>query len=96
MRKTINVLTDFSYQNKFIGKYYSIPKLKKIFNSIDKLPYSLRIILESMLRNIDDKVVTIDHINSVINPHAPAGKFTPRAIKIVSSRLMRTIMHGAI
>jgi len=38
---------------------YNLEKLKDIgFGAIDKLPYSLRILLENIIRNLDGEVVT--------------------------------------
>lgn len=49
-----------SYDNTF---YYSLPALEKAMGkSLKRLPVSLRIILESLLRNCDGKRVTEDNI----------------------------------
>ena len=44
------------------GKFYSLPALAKQFPNITRLPISLRIVLESVLRNCDGKRVTAQHI----------------------------------
>lgn len=66
MNQTLNVLKDLSLDGTLRGKFYSIPELEKYgFNNISKLPYSLRIILESMLRNFDNKKITAEHIKAL-------------------------------
>ena len=43
-------------------KYFSMPEL-----GVDKLPYSLKILLENMLRTEDGANVTKDHVNALVN-----------------------------
>ena len=43
-----------TFQN---GKLYSLPELTKKFKNVARLPVSLRIVLESLLRNTDGKRV---------------------------------------
>ena len=47
--------------------YYSLPELKKQGYDIEKLPFSIRILLENALRNYDDFSVTKDHLNTILN-----------------------------
>jgi aconitate hydratase len=48
------------------GKYYSLPKLgKELKTKIDRLPVSIRIVLESVLRNYDGKKITEEHIEQL-------------------------------
>ena len=44
------------------GKFWSLKELAKAYPSIEKLPVSIRIILESVLRNCDGQKVTPAHI----------------------------------
>ncbi len=44
------------------GKLYSLPALTKQFPGIDRLPVSIRIVLESVLRNCDGKKITPAHV----------------------------------
>ncbi|WP_461503653.1 aconitate hydratase [Rhodoferax sp.] len=55
------------------GKLYSLPALAQQFPNIKRLPVSLRIVLESVLRNCDGKKVTADHVAQLAGwqPHAP-------------------------
>jgi aconitate hydratase len=47
------------------GKLYSLPELAKTFPSVNKLPVSIRIVLESVLRNVDGKKVTEAHVKEL-------------------------------
>ena len=60
-----NTLQEFKYAGK-TGKYYSLPTLGKALNvDMSRLPVSIRIVLESVLRNCDGKKVTEEHIRQV-------------------------------
>src|SRR5471032_1850665 len=48
------------------GKFYSLPQLGKALGiNIDRLPVSVRIVLESVLRNCDGKKVTEEHVRQL-------------------------------
>lgn len=47
--------------------YYSLPELKKQGHAINKLPFSIRILLENALRNYDDFGVTKENINTLLH-----------------------------
>jgi aconitate hydratase len=48
------------------GSYYSLPALEKAgFGKISRLPVSIRIVLESVLRNCDGKKVTEEHVRQL-------------------------------
>ncbi|CAB3810883.1 aconitate hydratase AcnA [Paraburkholderia fynbosensis] len=50
------------------GKFYSLPQLGKALNiKIDRLPVSIRLVLESVLRNYDGKKVAEEHITQLAN-----------------------------
>ncbi|AXL50598.1 aconitate hydratase [Paraburkholderia caffeinilytica] len=50
------------------GKFYSLPQLGKALNiKIDRLPVSIRIVLESVLRNYDGKKIAEEHIEQLAN-----------------------------
>ena len=50
------------------GKFYSLPQLGKALNvKIDRLPVSIRIVLESVLRNFDGKKISEEHIAQLAN-----------------------------
>jgi aconitate hydratase A / 2-methylisocitrate dehydratase len=56
---TFNTLESFKLGNGKSAQFYSLPKLGKAgIGNIAKLPVSIRIVLESVLRNIDGKKIT--------------------------------------
>ncbi len=56
------------------GKFYSLPQLgKELKTKIERLPVSIRIVLESVLRNYDGKKITEEHIEQLAN-WKPAAK----------------------
>ncbi|MBS0189508.1 MAG: aconitate hydratase AcnA [Phycisphaerales bacterium] len=60
--------------------YYSLGALKKAgIGHVDKLPYSIKVLLESMLRNLDGFVVTADDVSGLANWNAksPAKEEIP-------------------
>ena len=62
-----NTLQEFKFAGK-TGKFYSLPALEKAIGAkISRLPVSIRIVLESVLRNCDGKKVTEEHIKQLAN-----------------------------
>ncbi|WP_436517138.1 aconitate hydratase AcnA [Ekhidna sp. To15] len=55
-------------------KYFSIFELAKKKPVVKKLPYSIRILLENVIRNYDGFAVTEEHIETVLNWKETAGK----------------------
>ncbi len=52
-------------------KYFSLPKLiKDGIGDIETLPYSIRVLLEACLRNIDNFIVTADDVTNLANWNA--------------------------
>lgn len=49
------------------GRFYSLPELAKTFPNVRRLPFSMRIVLESVLRNCDGRKVTAEHVAQVAN-----------------------------
>ncbi len=47
------------------GSFYSLPALAKTYPSVNRLPVSMRIVLESVLRNCDGKRVTAQQVKEV-------------------------------
>ena len=66
--------------------YYSLPKLAKSGFNINKLPISIRIILESVLRNYDNKKITKNHIDELASWQAHAKR--TNEIPFVVSRVI--------
>ena len=47
------------------GLFYSLPELSKTFPNVSRLPVSLRIVLESVLRHCDGQKVTAEHVEQL-------------------------------
>jgi aconitate hydratase len=47
------------------GQYYSLPALAATFPNVKRLPISLRVVLESVLRNVDGKKITEEHVKQL-------------------------------
>src|SRR3954452_15111907 len=63
-----NTLQTFTYGKKKTGIYYSLPKLEQAgVGPISKLPFSIRVVLESVLRNYDGKRVTEEDVRTLAN-----------------------------
>ncbi|MGH8750536.1 MAG: aconitate hydratase [Burkholderiales bacterium] len=61
-----NTLQEFKLESGKTGKFYSLPALEKAgVGKISRLPVSIRIVLESVLRNCDGKKVTEEHIQQL-------------------------------
>lgn len=59
--------SSLSVENK-IYKYFSLEEIaKKLNKNITKLPFSLKVLLENLIRNYDEKVINKDHIESLID-----------------------------
>jgi aconitate hydratase len=57
------------------GKFYSLPELGKALGArIERLPVSIRIVLESVLRNCDGKKVTEEHVRELAGWKAVAPR----------------------
>ncbi|OYT99283.1 MAG: aconitate hydratase [Burkholderiales bacterium PBB1] len=61
------------------GLYYSLPALAKLMPNVARLPVSLRIVLESVLRNCDGKKVTAAHVEQLAHwkPNAERSEEIP-------------------
>ena len=46
------------------GQFFSLPKLAEAFPNVSRMPISMRIVLESVLRNCDGKKVTTEHVHA--------------------------------
>jgi aconitate hydratase A / 2-methylisocitrate dehydratase len=68
------------------GRYYSLPALERAgVGRISRLPVSMRIVLESVLRNCDGRKVTEQHVRQVANwaPNAPRAEEIPFVVSRV-------------
>jgi aconitate hydratase len=76
----IDMLRPLDAGNGKTGFYYSLPALEeKGFGKISRLPVSIRIVLESVLRNCDGKKVTEKDVETLAawNAKAPAQEEIP-------------------
>ncbi len=55
-------LKTFTTASGKTGQFYSLPALARTHAGVSRLPVSLRIVLESVLRNCDGKKVTKEHV----------------------------------
>jgi aconitate hydratase len=55
------------------AQFFSLPELAKTYPNVKRLPVSIRIVLESVLRNCDGKKVAAEHVLKLANwqPNAP-------------------------
>ena len=60
-----STLQTFKMQSGKTGKFYSLPALAEQFPAVKRLPVSVRIVLESVLRNCDGKKVTAAHVEQL-------------------------------
>jgi aconitate hydratase len=69
-----NTLQEFKMESGKAGKFYSLPALEKSsVGKISRLPVSIRIVLEAVLRNYDGKKIAEEHVKQLANwrPDAP-------------------------
>lgn len=59
------MLKSFKTASGKTGQFYSLPALAKQFPEINRLPVSIRIVLESVLRNCDGRKVTAEHVRQL-------------------------------
>ena len=56
-----STVKDFTTASGKTGQLYSLPALARKYPNVKRLPVSLRIVLESVLRHCDGKKVTAEH-----------------------------------
>src|SRR5258707_15735293 len=63
-----NSLQNFDFGNGRQGQFYSLPALEKAgVGPVSKLPVSIRLVLESVLRNCDGKRVSEHNVRALAN-----------------------------
>ncbi|HEY9109731.1 MAG TPA: aconitate hydratase AcnA [Roseateles sp.] len=60
-----STLSRFKTASGRSGQLFSLPELAKAFPNVARMPISLRIVLESVLRNCDGKKVTAEHVQQL-------------------------------
>src|SRR5438128_6322653 len=72
---TFNTLDTFDLGNGKRGQFYSLPKLEAAgVGPVSRLPVSIRIVLESVLRNVDGKKITEDDVRALAQWGAKAER----------------------
>jgi aconitate hydratase len=56
------------------GQFFSLPALARQFPNIKRLPISIRVVLESVVRNCDGQKVTAEHVQQLANWQAQAPR----------------------
>src|ERR1700709_144069 len=67
-----HVLQTFKMPSGATGRFHSLPALTAEFPQIARLPVSIRIVLEALLRHCDGRRVTAEHVRQLAN-WAPVG-----------------------
>ena len=74
-RNTLNTLKEFPLGAGKSGQFHSLPALAENLGvNLSRLPVSIRIVLESVLRNCDGKKVTEEHVKQLANWSATAER----------------------
>ena len=60
-----STLKRFTTASGKVGQLYSLPALARKYPGIKRLPVSIRIVLESVLRNCDGRKVTAEHVEQL-------------------------------
>src|SRR6266850_3784178 len=68
LHKLFDTLQEFEQGDGTKGAFYSLPQLEKAgVGPVSRLPVSIRLVLESLLRNCDGKRVTEQHVRALAN-----------------------------
>lgn len=67
MDKDIYQIKKSLHVNGKESQYFSLSELQKQGHNINKMPFSIRILLENVLRNFDDFAITKENIETVLN-----------------------------
>ncbi|MDH6184226.1 aconitate hydratase [Polaromonas sp. CG_23.6] len=80
-----STLQSFETASGKAGKFHSLPALAEHYPSVKRLPVSVRIVLESVLRNCDGKKVTAEHVEQLANwqPQADRSEEIPFVVSRV-------------
>ncbi|MEI6416550.1 MAG: aconitase family protein, partial [Verrucomicrobiota bacterium] len=71
MKHPFNVLRNFEITSSQKGFFYSLPELEKQgVGPISRLPFSIRVVLESVLRNCDGHKITQEDVKRLANWNA--------------------------
>src|SRR3954471_15962432 len=89
-------LQTFTTASGATGRYFSLPALEKAgLGKISRLPVSLRVVLESALRNCDGKKITEAHLKNLAG-WKPKGNRTQEVPIVVARVLMQDMTGGPL
>src|SRR5258706_150012 len=92
---TFNTLDSLDLGDGRRGQFSSLPKLEAAgVGNVSKLPVSIRIVLESVLRNVDGKKIAENDVRTLANWQASvrtsfSAIFLPSTLRRTDSRTMR-------
>ncbi len=80
-----STLAQFQTASGTTGQFYSLPMLAQQFAGVSRLPVSIRIVLESVLRNCDGLKVCPEHVEQLAQwkPQAPRTEEIPFVVSRV-------------
>jgi aconitate hydratase len=88
-----NSLQEFKFGAGKSGQYYSLPALEKAgIAKVSRLPVSLRVVLESALRNFDGRKITEAHLKNLANWKPKSAR--SEEVPIVVARVLLQDMTG--
>ena len=88
-KSPFNSLQQFTPGPGLSGQFYSLPQLEKEnVGPVSKLPVSIRIVLESVLRNVDGKRITEEDVRNLAN-WQPNGARTEEVPFVVARVLLQ-------
>src|SRR3982751_2552076 len=94
---TFGALRDFEATPGKTGRYYSLATLELAgLGRISRLPVSLRIVLESLLRNCEGKRVTEEHVRNLAAWQADGKRTTEIPFIVVRIVLQDLIGFGTL
>src|SRR6266850_495336 len=81
-----NTLQEFKMASGKTGRFHSLPALEKALGArVSRLPVSIRIVLESVLRHCDGKKIAEEHVRQLASwkPNAPRTEEIPFVVSRV-------------
>jgi aconitate hydratase len=88
-QNTLGTLDSFDLGGGKRGQFYSLPKLEQAgVGKISRLPMSIRVVLESVLRNVDGKKITENDVRTLAN-WAPGAERTEEIPFMVARVLLQ-------
>ena len=95
----LNTLQTFDLGNGKAGQFYSVPELELAgVSKVSRLPVSIRLVLESILRNCDGKKVSEASVRALANwqPNGVRTEEIPFVVARIVSRCWNDqLLYGA-